>query len=66
MVKKSDYIKKLIMMQKLEPRAVGLQLTKIRHEDRISVCTHAPTDEVTALDTDIQQSKHCYNFLDNL
>ena len=39
MVKKSDYdIKKLIMMQKLEPRTVYLKLTSIGHVDRVTVC----------------------------
>ena len=37
-VKKSDYdIKKLIMMQKLEPRTVGLKLTKIAYVDRVII-----------------------------
>ena len=38
MVKKSDYdIKKLIMMQKLQPRTTDLKLTKIGHVDRVNV-----------------------------
>ena len=37
MVKTSDYdIKKLIMMQNLEPRTVGLNPTKIGHVDRVN------------------------------
>ena len=37
-VKKSDYdVKRLIMMQKLVPRTVGLKLTRIGHVDRITL-----------------------------